>query len=828
MADGIGNSAGQVTLDIIGKVSVDQSTVQQAVSTVKQGMEAAANVRIGAGRGGMLSSGGSFGSWSMGDSVQFGPFAGATGHPVMRGFAGPNFGDGSAPFNSSMGVGPSGPMTSMGPVRTNFPGGAFFSNTVNPISGLMGVGPSGMQVHGSMFAPVQGAMQGPPTAQNYFAAMATQGAMQGPPTAANYFGAQATFGGMQGPPTGTDYYAGIAAARGEMQGPSREAWEEANFNRYLANNGPMQGPITRAQWMAQPEQVTERQRMYAGRQEGGQSRFSIGGYVALHGALGAVATGFRLYTSGRNFDSNMAMAGGNIDAEAEARVKNRQEELAAWGGIPFIGGAISSIRDYRDSGVGGSVADLQRTANLISGESDTFAAKNAAASSATMYRRTFASSYDALERERVQTDQAQRERNQEFGRLHDKSVEDERRRILTNADQFAREAPLDWSFSTMWKNIRTGKSYSQRMQDSALENSQNELTRIRNNGLPGEREAAQTYLANVQDIGLRMDERAYQASGHRREAGFSAGGDEIGAMREQRANERHQALFEARRAVDVAQTDMDQNQAGRGNPAAYAKTATARDRAQQLYDEANQTQNRLNQAMEREIRIRELTITNKAAEITVSGAAGIVAAGGQTHAAAQMVLGQQVQDAKSQAANRMATLLTSGHIPTDFATVMAGYGVSLSAQQAENTAYARNQRLQLLGLRGTSESLRYQQQGAEQFSNRQYGAARTSRFIAPIAQQVMEAEAAIEAHADNPAVQASMRRNMTNMLNLTEYQVQHHYDTGYAEQRDVYRTIKEGYTNPTGSLDISEIVKAINEFKAAITQGSGSPLFNVN
>ncbi len=692
-------------------------------------------------------------------------------------------------------------MTSMGPVRTNFPGGAYFSNTVNPISGLMGVGPSGMQVHGSMFAPVQGAMQGPPTAQNYFAAMATQGAMQGPPTATNYFGAQATFGGMQGPPTGTDYYAGIAAARGEMQGPSREAWEEANFNRYLANNGPMQGPPSAREWSSSRRSFYSREPEPETPVSRGQSRFSIGRYIAGHMALAAVGTVFTGMTSQHDFAGGMAEAGGDQEQQLQAMLQMRQAQIQGISSIPFIGGPISAIRGYTDAQAGNSVGDMQRTLEQIGSQGALNGRTNAVGMSLVAARRGLGAAADPLERDTISADLSHRKQTEEFAAIKEENVNEYRKGVMRDAADRARARPLGWGtggfadrVEDSWSYVTGAESREQHLQNYMLgtDKTRDEIATIRGNKSAAEQEGDVLYRYEQQRQQYEKRQRSLGLSGELSVAQAGQGGNTIDAARTSLVEELRKALAEAQRRVDLF------------NDPILGKDVSAADKQRATDDLATlQRKSGLDMASF-QYETAQTKADIQARTLGIRGGADVAQLASQGRQYEAQIRAAEVR--LESANERLGVMATSD---PNYPMAAAERAAALRGTDYARDEVTRNRQATLNRITASDVGLKYQMQAAVQFSNRQYGEARTSREIGGIEESTIGAMAALGQITD-PETRQRMASNLESSLKLQQYQAQHHYDRGYAEQRDVYKTIKEGYTNPVGALDTGSVVEALN------------------
>ena len=231
--------------------------------------------------------------------------------------------------------------------------------------------------------------------------------------------------------------------------------------------------------------------------------------------------------------------------------------------------------------------------------------------------------------------------------------------------------------------------------------------------------------------------------------------------------------------------------------------------------------------LQREITYMEIGLVNTARETYAGGQAAILAAKGDEYGARKITTMERIHSALGLVNADVASTLIYGTPPTDMMQHMADLGRAGAEETARQEEEKRNvgQRLRTLAIQ-----TQFSGQGlvaAEQFTNRQFGASRTTSMIAEIQEQALQGISAIE-YEGRPDVKQAMAKAQVAGLGLKAYQIEHRYDRGYGEVRDVYQTAKEGYTQTNGMLDTSAIVAVIREFMGKVTQaGNGVDVFSI-
>jgi hypothetical protein len=245
-------------------------------------------------------------------------------------------------------------------------------------------------------------------------------------------------------------------------------------------------------------------------------------------------------------------------------------------------------------------------------------------------------------------------------------------------------------------------------------------------------------------------------------------------------------------------------------------------------DKQKETENLIdqkNKLLEREITYMEIGLVNTARETLAGGQAAVLSAQGSSFAANRTTNVARIQGALGLVGADAASFFLTGTPPTDMMLHMAELNAAGQAQQANDIAEKRDKDLRLNQLHIQTQFSKQGLIAAEQFTARQFGASRTTTMIAGIQAQALQQAAELEHMPGNTEAERAIRTAAAGAqvagLKLTEYQVQHRYDRGYGEVRDVYQTKKEGYTQTNGMLDTTAIVAAIEKVITVINSAGG-------
>ena len=576
----------------------------------------------------------------------------------------------------------------------------------------------------------------------------------------------------------------------------------------------------------------------AARKWGGMGS-GFGKYLAAHMAIAGIAAIGKGITEAHDYAGELAMAGGRPQDEFETYVKHQQNTRDIVNSVPYIGQLGLFMTDMRDRALGNdTMGDLDRMQKMQQQNEAGQTARNELASGVMAYKWDVGTRYDSLAKESRASEMAQIERRKAFAKERTDELERVKQEDLKKGGMSDWEEDTDKStlhmFGTLFSsNIR---SYEGRMEirhpltpDEIAAKNAAKYVGIRDTKGAEELASEKIYELDQADIQFRRQMELQALRGEAAVTGAAARGDTIATKILNLTTEETIAKQTAQQAVTAAASlGLFQTATNGVGSQGWASSMVALKAAMDKQELINKDYDEKHNLLNREVAYMKINVANTADEAMASGQAAVLKAQGNEYAAQKITLASGIRTAQRAVAMDVASYMVYGVAPTEMSAHLAQLS---EAEQLETARQEQEKRDVGQRLRTLAIQTQFSGQGliaAEQFTSRQFGASRTTSMIAEIQEQALMGASAME-YEGRLDVKQAMAKAQVAGLKLTEYQVQHRYDRGYGEVRDVYQTKKEGYTQTNGMLDTTAIVAAIEKVITVINAagGGGMPLLNM-